>query len=112
MLLLTWMQLENLKLIGIPMGVATIVPTAISPIEFTRQSLWRTLVLGTFVCIWIQGKINTKSYQGLQSCLVCVQSLTMQRWLTRSASQGTSHRWEPRIQANSATDKEDTHTIL
>ena len=92
-----WMQLENLKLIGILMGVATIVPTAISSIEFTRQSMWRTLVLGTFVCKWIQGQINTKSYQGLQSCLVCVQSLTMNRWITRSASQGASQRREPGI---------------
>ena len=94
------------------MGVATIVPTAISPIEYTRQSLWRILVLGTFVCKWIQGQIITKSYQGLQSCLGCVKSLTMQRRITRSASQGASYRWEPGIQANSATDKEDTHTRL
>ena len=99
-----WMQLENLKLIGILMGVATIVPTAISPIEYTRQSLWRILVMGTFVCKWIQGQIITKSYQGLQSCLGCVKSLTMQRRITRSASQGASYRWEPGIQANSATD--------
>jgi hypothetical protein len=34
-----WVHLENLKLIGILMGVATIVPTAISPIDFIRQSL-------------------------------------------------------------------------
>ena len=54
-------------------GGAIIVPTAISPIEFTRQSMWRTLVLGTFVCKWIQGQITTKSYQGLQSCLVCAE---------------------------------------
>ena len=36
----------------------------------------------------------------------------MQRRITRSASQGASYRWEPGIQANSATDKEDTHTRL
>jgi hypothetical protein len=46
-----WIHLESLKLIGILMGVAIIVPTAIIPIDFTRQSLWRTLVLGTSACI-------------------------------------------------------------
>jgi hypothetical protein len=74
-----WMHLEYLKLIGILMGVAIIVPTTISPIDFTRQSLWRTLVLGTLACIWIYGQINTMSYQGLHNCLRFVQSLTMHR---------------------------------
>jgi hypothetical protein len=72
-----WMHLGNLKLIGILMGVAIMVPTAIRPIECIRQSLWRTLVLGTFACIWIHGQINTMSYQGLQSCLMFLQRLAM-----------------------------------
>jgi hypothetical protein len=94
------------------MGVAIIVPPAISPIDFTRQILWRTLVLGTFACIWIHGQINNMSYQGLQSCLVFVQSLTMHRWITRSSSQGASYGWDPGIHATSATAKMDTHTII
>ena len=107
-----WIHLENLKLIGIFMGVAIITSTAISPIDFTRQGLWRTLVLGTFACIWIHGQNNTMSYQGLQSCLVFLQSLTMHRWITRSASQGASYGWDPGIHANSVTSEEDTYMII
>jgi hypothetical protein len=34
-----WLQIDNIKLIGIFLGVAIIVPTAISPLDFTRQSV-------------------------------------------------------------------------
>ena len=34
-----WLHIDNIKLIGIFIGVAIIVPTAIRPLDFTRQSV-------------------------------------------------------------------------
>ena len=45
-----WLHIDNIKLIGIFIGVAIIVSTAISPLDFTRQSVWRTLVAGRLAC--------------------------------------------------------------
>jgi hypothetical protein len=77
------------------MGVAIIVPTAISPLDFARQTVWRTLVLGRLACIWIHRQINTLYQQGLHSCNFFAQSLTVHFWLIRSPNQGASYGWDP-----------------
>ena len=77
------------------MGVAIIVPTAISPFDFSRQTVWRTLVSGRLACIWIHRQINTLYQQGLHSCNFFAQSLTVHFWLIRSINQGASCGWDP-----------------
>jgi regulator of replication initiation timing len=90
-----WLQMDNIKLIGILIGVAIIVPTAISPLDFARQIVGRTLVSGRLACIWIHRQINTIYQQGLHSCNFLVQSLTVHFWLIRSTNQGASYGWDP-----------------
>ena len=90
-----WLHIDNIKLIGIFIGVAIIVPTAISPLDFTRQSVWRTLVSGRLACSWIHRQINMLYQQGLHRCTVFAQSLTVHFWIIRSTNQGVRYVWDP-----------------
>ena len=36
-----WLHLANLQLLGLCMGAALVVPTAIEPLEYTHNVMWR-----------------------------------------------------------------------
>jgi hypothetical protein len=54
-----WMALETLQLVALMIGVALCVPTEVSPLGFVKQTMYRTLILGTLACLWIQTQLRS-----------------------------------------------------
>jgi hypothetical protein len=56
-----WMVPENIQLVIIMIGVAMCVPTAVSPILFAKQTVYRTLILGALACLWIHSQLRSSA---------------------------------------------------
>ena len=56
-----WMVSEHLQLGLIMIGVAMRVPTEVSPSLFTKQIVYRTLILGAIACLWIHSQIRSSA---------------------------------------------------
>ena len=54
-----WMALATLQLVLLMIGVALCVPTEVSPLGFVRQTVYRTLILSSLECIWIQAQLGS-----------------------------------------------------
>jgi hypothetical protein len=52
-------RVENFRLTVLMIGVAACVPTGFSPMVYSKQTVYRTWVLGALACLWIQTQIQT-----------------------------------------------------
>ena len=56
-----WMVPENIQLVIFMIGVAMCVPTAVSPFLFAKQTVYRTMILGTLACLWIHSQLRSSA---------------------------------------------------
>ena len=62
----SWLHQNNLMLVGIFSGVALIVPTQISPLEYLRQQAGRLLVVGLTASYWIYKQLFELALTGAE----------------------------------------------
>ena len=59
-----WMQPNNIMLVGIFIGVALIVPTQTSPMDYCRQQAGRLFIVGIMTMYWISRQLLALAHSG------------------------------------------------
>ena len=62
----SWLHQNNLMLVGIFIGVALIVPTHISPLEYVGQQAGQLIVLGITASYWIHRQLSELALTGTE----------------------------------------------